>query len=147
MKHDTEVRDTDSEQAAEGAKPAARPVNTSRRRFTRAGLSASAVMTLASRPALAMSCSQSGTASGNTSQPGTTTCLGLPSGFWKQNEFQWSTTTCVPGMCNATTVQNTQCLDYDFCTAGELEAAKSGMPLDRYNAYKTWANWNETTPA
>ena len=41
------------------------PVNTSRRRFTRAGLSGSVVMTLASRPAFATYCSHSGSMSGS----------------------------------------------------------------------------------
>lgn len=149
MKHDTDVHDTDSESAAEGGKPEGRPVNSSRRRFTRAGLSASAVMTLASRPALATFCSHSGTMSGNTSEPGQVTCAGMSTGFWRTNESEWMNAPSYdPGMCNASNYAGTSCTDYDFITKGELDDAQNAdpnFPPDRYTNYLSWAGWNPMT--
>jgi hypothetical protein len=148
MKHDTDVHDTDSESAAEGGKPEGRPVNTSRRRFTRAGLSASAVMTLASRPALANLCSDSGSMSGNTSEPGQVTCAGIPAGTWRTVESEWMhpNVTYEPGMCNASTYVGSACSDYDHITKDELDAVQDSIPADRYNSYLNWAGWDASTP-
>lgn len=66
-----------------------RPVNESRRRFTRSGVAASGVLlTLASRPVLGdVVCkSPSGFLSGNQSHHGTPpTCLGRSPGYWKNH--------------------------------------------------------------
>ena len=59
-------------------------VNRSRRRFTGAGLSASAILTLASRPTFGTTCSLSGSLSGNTSTPGAVTCAGKDPTFYKE---------------------------------------------------------------
>jgi len=63
----------------------------SRRRFTRAGLSAPVIMTLASRPVWARNCSESGVLSGNLSEPTAPPCggEGCSPGYWKNHTSQW----------------------------------------------------------
>lgn len=146
MNEHDKVQDREDGQAEAEERRTPAAVSTSRRRFTRAGLAAG-VMTLSSRPALATYCSHSGHMSGNLSRAGTqTVCHGYSCDYWKHNEHSWSSTNCDPGKCNATTVQGTQCMDYNHCTWGELKEAEPNMPQDRFNAYKSWANWNDTTP-
>jgi len=116
-------------------------VSASRRRFTRAGLSASVMMTLASRPALANHCSVSAGMSGNLSRPHAAPCYGLTPGYWKTHPEDWNAAGYEPGKCNPITKTNGTCKDYWYCTFGELEAAKDGLPYGQYSNYKTWANW------
>jgi len=74
-------------------------INTTRRKLTGAGLGASAIFTLASRPVLAGVCqSPSAAVSGNLSQHGTpTTCSGRSPGYWKEHPEEWPTATYAPG--------------------------------------------------
>jgi len=154
MKHDTDVRDTESRPASEGCKPDGQPLNTSRRRFTRAGLSASVVMTLASRTALANHCSVSAGMSGNLSRPHQGDCYGLTPGFWKTHPEEWS---CgyEPGMCNPITYKNGECKDWWHVTWGDFKANEVAITAkdpvrpgfaNLYEDYKAWANWNDGTP-
>lgn len=66
-------------------------VNEARRRFSKIGLTGSAVIfTLASRPVWAGQCSISGIMSGNVSSPGQITCAGCTPGYWKNNHIDTS---------------------------------------------------------
>ena len=137
-----ETGDTDAAPARPGG------VSASRRRFTRAGLSASVMMTLASRPALANHCSVSGHMSGNLSRPHAAVCYGLTPGYWKTHPEDWNAAGYEPGMCNPITRTNGECKDWWFVTFGELQAAQGSIPPGQYSAYKTWANWVDgVTPA
>lgn len=63
-------------------------VNEARRRFSKIGLTGSAVIfTLASRPVWAGQCTISGMMSGNVSSPGQITCGGCTPGYWKNNHI------------------------------------------------------------
>ena len=121
-------------------------VNTSRRRFTRAGLAGSAVMTLASRPALASYCSHSGGMSGNLSRPNAPTCRGLTPTHWKHNPNSWSV--CIPGRKNPKSGKNGQPVDYDHLQWGTLKTAKNNnlITRDEFRGYKSWANYGSSTP-
>lgn len=150
MKHTEETGSTASQggdgggtQDRSGA-PAPGVVNTSRRRFTQAGLSTSVVMTLASRPAAASYCSYSGSMSGNLSRPGGGPCQGLTPDYWKANPESWG---CGydPGLCNPLTQQGGACEDYSFVTWGELKQAEGEITEVTFNEYKAWANWNGET--
>ena len=121
------------------------PVNTSRRRFTRAGLSGSVVMTLASRPAFATYCSHSGSMSGNLSRPNAPTCSGLMPTYWMHNKPSW--TVCVPGKKNPLSGQNGSAFNYDHITFGDLKDAKDNAVItqSKFDNYKNWAGWQDTT--
>lgn len=142
MKHSEEAESTGSQSSPTSPGP----VDTSRRRFTRAGLSASVIMTLASRPALATHCSVSGGMSGNASMPHQSACHGLTPGFWKTHPEEWS---CgyEPGLCHPERKADGTCKNYDFITFGNLKQlfAEGKVTQANFDAYVAWANWNATT--
>ena len=101
MKHSEETKQTatrdDAPRVADAPSPATpAPVNSSRRRFGKAGLAAPVIMTLASRPVWGSGtgkCSLSGDImSGNVSRHDDydcTTGYGCTPGFWKNNTAAW----------------------------------------------------------
>jgi hypothetical protein len=145
MKH-LEKSGTDPRNAADDNSAAAgsnEPVSTSRRRFTRAGLSGSVLMTLASRPALASHCSVSGIQSGNLSRPqGGVVCAGLSPGYWKTHPEEWA---CgySPGSC--TESGGGTCQEWDD-TGNSLESMLSGTTIsvtsDLTMMQTMWADLN-----
>jgi len=115
-------------------------VNNSRRRFTRAGLAGSVVMTLGSRSALASRCSYSGSMSGNLSRPNQVTCQGLTPSYWKNNPGNWSV--CIPDKRNPG--NHGSPFNYDHPTFGWLRDEKRAGRCSRseWQSYKSWANWS-----
>ena len=113
-------------------------VDRSRRRLAGAGLSASVLMTLSSRSALANHCSVSGMLSGNMSKPDADlACRGLTPGYWKTHPESWPAYT--PGPCNPITYTGGECSDYSQPTSMELlDAIDDGilteLEVDTYNA-------------
>ncbi len=114
-------------------------VNRSRRRFTSATLSASAIMTLASRPAFATACSDSTTESGDASKhKSAPACAGnLPRVYLDKN--MWP-----PGFYAGEENPIASSLEIhaypDFHTLEEaIEATPPGPLRDACVAYKNWA--------
>ena len=98
-------------------------VDRSRRRLAGAGLSASVLMTLASRSALADHCTVSGMLSGNLSRPDADVqCFGKRPSYWKRNPNNWPTYSCGP--CNPITYVGGACTDYSVPTNYELVQAR-----------------------
>lgn len=93
----SDKRIIDHQHGDEGSTPTAgdvkvteQGVNRSRRRFTGAGLSASAILTLASRPAFGgFSCTISGHMSGNHSTPGGFDCFGREVSYYLPDDTNW----------------------------------------------------------
>ena len=139
--HDPETAESPEDQGQETRKSPSGPANPSRRRFTGAGLSASVIMTLASRPALANHCSWSAGMSGNLSMPHQATCHGLGPTYWMTSPDSWGSTGYEPGKCNPLSGGGGGCSDYSHITFGELEAEKDHIPASVYTSYKNWANW------
>lgn len=94
MKHSEDPKQTvtrDAEPSIIEA-PLPAPVNTSRRRFGKAGLAAPVIMTLASRPvwATGRQCTVSALASANPSRPvDTSTCRACSPGYWHHSRACW----------------------------------------------------------
>ena len=114
------------------------PVDRSRRRLAGAGISASVLMTLSSRSALASHCTVSGMLSGNLSSPDAdVSCRDKTPGFWKTHPE--SSPAYTPGPCNPISYTGGECSDYTEPTSLELVNAISDgvlteLEVDTYNA-------------
>ena len=110
--------------AAEPTESRKPTVNQSRRRLAGAGISATVLMTLASRNALADHCTVSGMLSGNLSRPDADiTCRGRTPGYWKTHPESWPKYTVGP--CNILKTSSGECSDYSIATEYELSVAVS----------------------
>lgn len=89
-------------------------VNETRRRLTKAGLGASAVVaTLASRPVFADACTISGMASGNASPaPGQKPCGGCTPGYWRNHPRNWPSP-YLPGTCKECQTNSNKCKEWN----------------------------------
>lgn len=121
--------DSDARDAGQVSVPEDRveSVDTSRRRFTRAGLSGSVLMTLASRPAMANHCSVSGAMSGNMSRPAHgVSCAGLAPSDWRETPDEWCSPYS-PGTCDS----SSDCTDWQNWTGGtELSSLGLSPPAN-----------------
>lgn len=137
MKHSQDPKQTVTQDGVPplADSPPSAPVNSSRRRFGKAGLAAPVMMTLASRPVwgtTAGGCSLSGdilsgNVSNNQARNDCTTGYGCTPGFWKNNTAAWGPTTYSPGQCDNYDDEG-MCEMWDAFGAVTQFAAEFGSP-------------------